>query len=368
METKDQMSKSGMAFLSCCFAPRRSVNGRSPEVTLIKTVATLMVLLLHASSHYLYENRSFDSGWWQAFVADVICRPCVPWFFMATGWLLMGPGKSSSIGGFYKKRLLRLAAPFILWTGMYIFWRCFKHGAVLTPRELIILVIQGPAYYHLWFVYSLIGIYLAIPFLARLKSTLSPPQEMIWLGIWFVVVSILPLAERVLGVKLNVPLGIFGTYYGYVWLGDLSRRYSLTSVGRKYSCGLLVVFTAFSFSTTLYLTLRDKGAFNENLLVFLAPNIIIVSTVGYFLVAEFVLSYQPLSNRLAMTCGWIGEASFGIYLSHVLVMEFVSDVLERFGLVNQSVKLVTLFAATTVLTIMLVWVLGRMPVLNKLVK
>lgn len=209
--------------------------------------------------------------------------------------------------------------------------------------------------------------YLAVPFFARLRMTLSIRGEVVWIMLWFITASILPIFERVLSTKLTIPLGLFSSYYGYVWIGDLARRYRLTCSGKNYAMfgiGITVLTTLFG---TIKLCVRDHGIFNENLLVFLSPNIVIFSVLAYLVISEYCHSYPLTCERLAINFGWIGSCSYGVYLCHVLVMEIVSDYLETLGFSKQSFGPLVLFSVTVVLSVGLVRLAGSFPLLRKLV-
>lgn len=140
------MLKVDIKILGKFFVPRTPPFNYSVEITLIKTLAILMVLLFYASSHYLYENRSWSFGWWQAIIFEVICRPCVPWFFMVTGCLLMKYEKSAVISNFYKRRLNRIILPFIFWSFLYLAWENLTAAKTTLIISLPLQIIEVPVY------------------------------------------------------------------------------------------------------------------------------------------------------------------------------------------------------------------------------
>lgn len=112
-------------------------------------------------------------------------RPCVPLFVMITGILLL-PVKMS-FEDFYKKRLLRIAVPFLLWSVLYNLFPWLT-GVLGLPqstmsdvfayapidasqsfsdaiKNIALIPFQFNVYtVPMWYLYMLIGLYLYMPF------------------------------------------------------------------------------------------------------------------------------------------------------------------------------------------------------------
>ena len=85
----------------------------------LRLCAIFMVICIHCSDPFNVspEARSNpDFNLWGGIYGSFL-RPCVPLFVMITGILLL-PVKMS-FEDFYKKRLLRIAVPFLLWSVLY---------------------------------------------------------------------------------------------------------------------------------------------------------------------------------------------------------------------------------------------------------
>ena len=90
----------------------------------LRLCAIFMVICIHCSDPFNVSPEAADSNsgvliCGEHFMA-LFLRPCVPLFVMITGILLL-PVKMS-FEDFYKKRLLRIAVPFLLWSVLYIFF------------------------------------------------------------------------------------------------------------------------------------------------------------------------------------------------------------------------------------------------------
>jgi surface polysaccharide O-acyltransferase-like enzyme len=97
--------------------------------------------------------------------ANVICHYTVPMFAMLSGIVLMSKYRES-LQDFYRKRIARLLVPLIPCVCFFVLLRLFRDGnsASVVIKETCL----GTPYYHLWFAFMLLGVYVLIPFLSRL--------------------------------------------------------------------------------------------------------------------------------------------------------------------------------------------------------
>ena len=92
----------------------------SLPVDLIRTVAIILVILLHAATEP-YPTVSIMSPqgvqiWWASNVYDSLARLCAPLFIMLTGALLLQPSKvDGPLRVFFKKRWNRIGLPILFW-------------------------------------------------------------------------------------------------------------------------------------------------------------------------------------------------------------------------------------------------------------
>src|SRR5215217_2703116 len=166
-----------------------------PWADLIRVVATVLVVVVHVSGQITNAWGKVPDGWW--IIADVyggIARICVPLFFMISGYLLLP--RSENLGVFYRKRILKVLIPFVGWSLIYVWWFCGNHPGTCTPSFIQDLLLVRGAYYHLWFLRALLGIYLVLPVL-RLMIQPETDRKILWywIGLWLVFQTGLTLAK-----------------------------------------------------------------------------------------------------------------------------------------------------------------------------
>jgi surface polysaccharide O-acyltransferase-like enzyme len=345
---------------------RPALKQRDPAIDLIKAVAIVMVVLIHCSATYLSLDHSMGTAWSVAIVLNCLSRPCVPWFFMVTGCLVICPKKTEEIGSFYRRRLLRLLVPTVFWSLAYIAWNRYFHGEDSSILEYLKLILGEGAYYHLWFLYVLAGLYLAVPFLSRLIERMPRRDLALFLALWFGGASLLPWLEWALEFKASIPLGWFGSYFGYLVLGYFMRNVHLSNLAKTY-CGVILIFACLAtIAGTVALSARDQGRSNENLLVYLAPNIVLIAALGFALLKnrEWNVGEIGKSYAWSVIC-FLSKASLGIYLSHLIVLEIAVQVIFRDMGLSGICGLSAIITSCLVITLTLVWLGLKIPVFRR---
>lgn len=155
----------------------------------LKLIAIFMVICVHCSDPFNVSPEARynqDYNFWGSLYGSFL-RPCVPLFVMITGILLL-PVKLP-MKDFYKKKLLRIAIPFLLWSVLYnLFpWLTGVLGlpksvisdvfAYAPPeasqtfadavRNIVLIPVKFSTYtVPMWYLYMLIGLYLYMPVLS----------------------------------------------------------------------------------------------------------------------------------------------------------------------------------------------------------
>lgn len=347
--------------------------GRRYELDHLRVVATFGVILLHtgASVLVLYRNTSPDllSNFNVGNLADSLGRFAVNGFFMASGALLLDPVRRFAL----KPQFLRVALPTLTWIVIYGVANVLmsEHGlpgvggTVQEPTQgsvgdLARNLLSGPAVYHLWFVYALLGIYLIVPLLRAITNQPEPDRRrlIVWfLVLWLVANAVVAwkvffLADGPLIYSLPLqplPIG----YVGLFMLGFALTHYR-DRLRVPSTVWVLLAVVGFTWMfVSVWHGARDGdptylaayGNFNPPVLLY---------SVGVF--AWFATRERgpgpvwPLVKRLS-------ELSFRIYLLHVLVLHLL-----RYGTPlgplmedQPAIGLPVIYASTVVIASLAAW-------------
>ena len=161
-------------------------------VDLTRFLGAFLVVLAHVVT---YPSLMGKGTFWAQTVYYTTTRMAVPLFFMLSGMLLLA--KEEPLAVFFRKRAFKVMFPFFVWSLIYYYW--YNYSAS-TGGELsffllgIVKTFKIPRAAHLWFFYSLIGLYIATPILRCLYSPRAKPIFFIFVALGFLLSQCLVLS------------------------------------------------------------------------------------------------------------------------------------------------------------------------------
>ncbi len=342
-------------------------------VDLIRTVAIVLVILLHAAAFPpeipVDVTPSVAWNWWTTNVYDAFGRFGLPLFVMLSGALLLEPSKADEpLGVFFKKRFNRVGLPIIFWSIAYFAWGIYVRGWPLSFNNVVQAVLSG-SYVHLWFLYLLVGLYLVTPVLRILVKHLDWKKFKYLMVLWFVGTVTVPLINVFGAVNFNPVMFVFTNWMGYFLLGVFLQKVKVRSwiLMLAAALGIAGAVLGAYFSTAL-VGERVTTFFHESL----SFNMIIASVAIYLLL--IAIPQSRIENRHAKVNGllhWISQNTLPIYLFHVMALESLE--LGFLGLtLNQTtmppiveVPIVTLL--TLLLSCLIIYPLNKIPLVKRLI-
>lgn len=270
-------------------------------------------------------------------------RVAVPIFVLLSGAFLLSNQKNESFSNFYKKTCYKIVLPTFIASLIYMYYNdalnylqaCFLHTELTEPIHLNPLyVLKGPCFYHLWYMYMLIGLYLMVPILIRLK--------------------------RRVGMKRF-------TYLGYFILGDVLHRY-YHKQPKKASPFLIIAIISYLLNTLGTEIIVRNGYFttpNKKLLLYgnLSP-LIIVSALTLFI---YFLNRPSRDSQLLV----FTTHTFNIYLVHAGILmpidQCINKILKLSIPVIIYIPLITciVFMLSYGMSIIINWITQKLTVRNK---
>lgn len=295
-------------------------NRRLLWADLLKIGSILAVITIHSAAPLLVRyDTAGPRFWWAANIYNSLSRWCIPVFFMISGAFLI-PKANNSLSMFFKRRLQRILLPFLLWSFLYFLWRIYINGEELQFGEFFPLLIQGPIYYHLWFFYVLIILYLFAPILGIYFSAAKGLNPFYFFLLWFISVSIVPLLQEYFGLNFYFSNGSAYSpynYLGYFFLGFLLKDITL-SIKETF---LLLLF----FFTGLFLTalgtydltvVQGDGQFEPFFYNYYSPNVFLMTFSIYLLVKNIPLQNSGEAGIIPRVASCVP----GIFLVHAMTI------------------------------------------------
>lgn len=287
--------------------------------------ACFMVVLLHVAA---IDFHGFDQRWWASNFYDSFTRACVPVFLMITGVLLLN--RQENLPLFFRKRYMRVLPPLVFWSGFYLIWYAL-HGEDYggLPGALKV-VFSGPAAYHLWYLYAIVGIYLFVPFLRHIWRSASRSERHLYLFLWMAV-SAWPIVARLLNSDVDVlntyELGAFFGLVGYLFLGAyVHDTFSRHTDQPAFWWFNLILFIISSLATMIATGLfsMHQGQPDPLFYDYLSP-FVIAAAVSVFNVL-YGLGFrmnqlERLSARSWSVLNQLAASTLGIYCVHIVVID-----------------------------------------------
>jgi len=275
----------------------------------LRGIACLMVVMIHTTTWFVTNPHQITPLSWDfANVLNSASRVSVPLFFMISGFLFFGPRSAQP------RHFLRIALCLLFYSAIaLLFIAAFTHINVeMSLKNLL----QKPVFYHLWFFFAIMVIYLVSP-LIEVKAISGKMLLALMVVIGIVAnPNAVPLSSH--GAKwLPVNLYINGDTFYYVLYGLLGRALGMMETSRKsltWICGLLFVAAVWVISRGTLYELQWRGNFADTWYVYCGPMVFICAA------ALFIVIKNTLNQRVIPGLGLISRHSLGIYGFHAFII------------------------------------------------
>ena len=321
---------------------------------LIRVVACLFVVAIHCNPWLYTTPRGVDAMF--AFASMLLIGVAVPLFFMISGAVTLPV--TGDILSFYRRRLPKLVVPLLFWGVVYALlpFLLGKANWQTSWHELVLVPIKTPSMMGgvLWYLFVLIGLYLLAPFM--LVVVQSKRNEEIFLGLCLLA-SLFSWANGyvpdILGeglVSQTTMVSYFSGYIGYFVLGHYMHHYvKIGSYGRGKWWALGSIGMGMLF-------------WGMGQLCFDVPYVKSSFALGAIMVATslfYLMKGCPLSAAGVKLIEKLAPMTFGIYLSQIVVIELFTS---KWYAVSSAVYMqIVVILATFVITLLLTWILSRLP-------
>lgn len=339
---------------------------------LLRCIACLFVIVIHASSRYVKTDfGSFD--FWVGNVLDSFAKVGVPLFVMISGALMLDEHyefNTKKLVGHIKKMILF----FVFWSAVYclifeVAIPVFLNHESVSVLHIIRCFVEG--HVHLWFVYMIVGLYLIVPLLRLWVKEENKKYVEYFLVLAMVFAVILPQIISIgtnysdVFEKLNVILEkeLYLQYVGgftvYFILGWYLNRFDVKNKTVLYVLGIagFVVSAIGTYVLSVTTGVSKKMDGNLTINVFL-------QAVAVFLFIKTKFYEKNLLQRLV---DLISKNSLGIYAVHLMIVHLVYKAMSMVGLSAAIITIPIAVVVTLVLSCAVAVVFRKLPLLKKVV-
>jgi surface polysaccharide O-acyltransferase-like enzyme len=282
------------------------------ELDIIRSIACMMVVAMHAPMINNNANGIFLSS------LSYITAPCIGLFFMVSGALLL-PCKEDDGRVFIKKRFSKIAFPTLFWSLFYITINLIKgEGTESLVKALISMPFSAQGNGVLWFMYTLMGLYLIIPIISRWLQACSKKEIEFYLILWSVTLCY-PIFKLFL-ITNQTDTGVLyycSGYAGYMLLGYYMKKYP-DSIKWK----VLLPTTFIAFIAPIACKIAEIKVDFYSMFWYLSIFVVIMCAAWFKIIMQTggkIFKSDKIKNNIIK----FSNLSFGIYLIHIFILRTV---------------------------------------------
>ncbi len=158
------MKSADLAAIARQSAARQEGRGHICCFDYLRLFAMSGVIFMHMASSLL--RGELTPGWHGANFLTSLSFTAVPLFFMMSGTLLLSSARTTDLKLLWRKRIPRLLFPLLFWSALWILIARVWGGKTADESwKSLLAVPHTSAYAGLWYMYTLIALYVISPFL-----------------------------------------------------------------------------------------------------------------------------------------------------------------------------------------------------------
>ncbi|MCW2094165.1 MULTISPECIES: acyltransferase [Lelliottia] len=289
-------------------------------VNFCRVVAVAAIVLIHSTSFYFYTFPVGSKAWWIGNIFNSAARWAVPVFIMISGYLIVARGKTQNLKEFYLKRASRIAIPTLIWSIFYVLffkYAILKGAPSFGLSEAIDKIVTGRPYSHMWFLFMLIGMYLATPLFDTLFDRYNDKKKFYIITMWFILSSAYTIAINFYPIRNTYWITWFILYAPYFLAGRLI-------ISNKIPTYLAALVGLISLATTIFGSYIINISNNTKYEFFYDPTsplIIILS------IAVFIL-FSKTNKIIRNSQFWdsLAPLSMGVFLVHPVFIFLIMEI------------------------------------------
>lgn len=339
---------------------------RQMTYDVLRILAICMVVIIHANVATIASVEGMK--WSIITVLTSMLTASVPIFFMISGALLLDAEEPIDIRMLFQKRIKKIFIPFFVWSNLYVIVRIIMGKLPFTIGSFIALI-EEPAYYQFWFMYSLLAIYLLLPILQRLllKSTKQIVEYM--LVLWCVFSLVIPTLEFVFpNVQLceHFDLNFIEGYLGYFLFGYYLKKYKKDCTMKKTLIHLFVGLILTVVCVGIEQIIQDDACWSQYFMSSYLTPFVMLYAMGIFQLVDIIVKKYESNWNKKIKQGIINgsKLSMGVFYIHMLVLTALEYTgwFDSKSFVMLTIKVIITITGSFVCT----YIIGKIPIMKKI--
>ena len=344
----------------------KSIEKKNVQYESVRALAAIAVIIIHTfnSAILLFGE--------DASIAKVIIYRCimnsmwwaVPCFVMLSGTLLLNSDKKISLKKLYGKYIFRmLVVLFVFGTG-FAWLELFFESRTVNIREIVFAfknMLLGNTWSHMWYVYCLVCLYLLLPLFKIIADYASDKELKYILCILLAIGTVLQLLK-----DLDVDFVWAGylhinTIYPFWFLLGAAHNRGILSMKKGTTVLIFCVVSAVLIAASIV-----EEVMSVSLKAFWGYGSIIVVFQAITLY-KLLIKTNAFNKFVSKILLEIADKSFGIYIVHMIFINFVYKVL-KFNPFDTSSGIISGFIlvfANLIISFVIASIMRKIPIIKK---
>ena len=345
---------------------RNNIEGteRKKYLDVLRALSAMAVIVIHVSANNWYGYIG-SYNWIVFTIYEGFAKVAVPIFFMISGCLLLN--KEYTLRSLYSK-IAKLLFFLFFWSFIYKLIQLpgeYRniHGIINSIKEIIL----GNTQSHLWFIYSIIGLYMITPILFSFVYNSSNARIIYAIIIIFIVDSLFEMFmqfDKMDIITNNISKFKSGYSFGYIGYFLLGYYLSKNEFKRK-KCIIIYILGFFSALITIGLVVFDcvtSQTLSERYWSYTMPFMVIYSCAWFIFVKNMC---NRVNTKALSIITRVADLSLGIYGIHfIFILAFWKIGFSTFlfnGLFSVPIISVVVFVCSLITTM----IIRKIPVIGK---
>ena len=348
-------------------------------VDIIRAVSAFGVIFTHVTMIIVnyWDKKPLvrgDEVWWTTSVFYAfLARSALGLFFMISGYLLL-PSQTDTLS-FLKKRLWKIIVPLVFWGVFYILWHGdYPEDPVKAVKYIISSLASGNLEFHMWFMYTFIGLYLFVPILSIFIKNAKESDIWYYVAIWFLLGPIFSLIFWLSGHFIALTqFGYFSGFIGFFLLGYLLGH---REFDRKWVIAIWMLLPLWAVAETygMYRETRIEKYMGDQWFDTLTVHVAPYTALMFIALKGLGIRIQQrLAEYSKAPIFWeaLSRASLGIILIHVIILEYMYIGIGNFHLApydfHPALSVPVISVISYAICFVLVNIIQRIPVVRHIV-
>lgn len=329
-------------------------------IEIIRIIACFMVIINHTIGFILTNNTFINSTFYC--ICFSLCKIGVPLFLMITGALILDKQYD------YRKVFKCILKVFLPVIGLSLILT-IKNDGIENFNLLIFIknIISEPYIVPYWYIYALIGIYFATPFLQKMIKNFSNKDFFIFIIIFLIIPSLLNSLIPYINININnnFKLALFPIIISVVVCGKFISKIKLEK--KYFIISILLFFISYILMfLSMYLPYLNNKEISFALDTWSAFPVIIMS-ISIFYIIRYLFEKKSLKNKISNVICKIASYTFGIYLIHTLCYDRIYNFsfMQYIFNLNSILGIIILDLLVFVICMIIIYILKKTPIIKK---